>query len=229
MRAVIGPVAVALTAAACVLLGSAPAHAAPPSEIELSLDGGATWYTDSAPALFGDLGSLIPGTSQSASILVKNTSGTSAVLRVAQIVAVTSSPGLVADLEFTTSTTDVDGGTIGDVATGVCIPLLDGQIVGSGQVGTITLTVSLDPASGNDSRGGTAPVEFIVSLVENTGGTLPPVSCTNGASVGGNRPAAMANTGSDWMSTATIGGALAVTLLGGGMLLAVGARRRRTR
>lgn len=227
MRSTVAAATVVMAAVAFATVGGAPAYASPSSHIELSLDGGATWYTNGAPALFGDLGSLVPGTSQTATILVKNTSGTAAVLRVAEIVAVTSTPGLVADLEFTTSTTDVHGGTIGNVASGVCVPLLDGQIVDAGEIGTIGLTVSLDAASGNDSQGGTAPIEFIVSLVENTGGALPPVSCATGASVGGSRPAAMANTGSDWMSTVTIGATLAVALLGGGLLLAVGGRRRR--
>jgi len=221
-------VLVAALTAIAVLGVAAPAQAANPRQLEISVDGGATWYTNGAPALFSDLGSLIPGSSQTASILVRNTSGTSAVLRIAEIVDADSTPGLVADLEFTTSTTDVVGPTLRNVATMVCIPLLDGQVLHAGETGTIDVTITLDAASANGSQGGTAPIEFVVSLVENTGGALPAVSCTSGASSGGDRPATLPNTGSDWMTAAVLGGSLALALLGGGLVAVLASRRRRS-
>lgn len=219
--------ALVVAVAALVLGSTTSAGAAEPTEIEISTDGGETWYLDGAPALFANLGEVTPGQSQSASIEVRNTSAVDSVLRLAQIVAVSATPGFVVDLNFEARTTAVAGPLVQNVALGVCTPLLNGQQLEAGQTATIDLTIALDESAGNGSQAGVAPIAFYISLVEDTGGALPPVSCAAGASAGGDRPSTMPNTGADWMPVAATGGALAVALLGGGILAMLTGRRRR--
>jgi len=218
----------AVVAATALALACTPASAAA-TDIELSIDGGTTWYSDGAPALFTDLGSLTPGTAHSASLLVRNTSPHDAVVRVAQIVASTAEPNLVSDLTFQASAPDVLGPKVRDVERAVCIPLLDGQRVAAGGVTVIDLTVTLGESSSNGSQRAAAPVEFVVSLVEETGSALPTATCGGGASSGGNRPPVIASTGSDWMQEVGNAGVLAIALLGGGLLAVTTGRRSRRR
>lgn len=225
-------VSAVLGVVALVVASAVPAHAAlrdiGPSDIELSVDGGVTWYSDGAPALFAELGPLTPGGAQTGSIRVRNTSSRDAVLRIAEVIAMSATPSFVSDLTFQARTPDVAGSVVADVERGVCTALLDGQNLRAGESTDIELTVTMAPASGNPSQGGAAPLEFVVTLVEFTDGGLPPVSCSGGSSAGGDRATVMANTGSDWMPQASTAGLLAFALFGGGLVaIAAGRRRRR--
>jgi len=231
MRYFIRIVSAALGAVALVVASAAPAEAAlrdiGSSDIELSVDGGVTWYSDGAPALFAELGSLRPGGAQTGSVRVRNTSTRDAVLRIAEVIAMSADPSFVSDLTFQARTPDVTAPVVADVERGVCTSLLDGHKLKAGESTEIELTVTMAPASGNPSQGGAAPLEFVVSLVEFTGGANPPVSCSGGSSAGGDRPTVMANTGSDWRSEASSAGLLAFALLGGGLVALAAGRRRR--
>lgn len=208
------------------LAGVAPAHALPSERVLVSTDG-INWYSGTVTGLLGDLGELVPGSSASAPLYVKNDSSTAAVLRVSAIVDAVASPYFTTELALSAALAGTNEPAVG-VVPGACLALFDGTVLAAGAIATLDLTVALDAAAPNSAQNGSAPVSFFVALVEDAG-ALPPISCvTSGTVTPTPGPGAgLAGTGQDVSFALFGGGLLAACLLAvGGGVGAFAARRR---
>lgn len=198
-------------------IGLPAASADSPDEVLVSTDG-ITWVADEAPALFDDLGALVPGGSARAVMQVKNGSSEAAILRIAAVVQSGSSPELIGSLWLTAATP----GTVGEpvaMALGSCLPLLDGQSVEPGGIATVDVTAILAASAPNAAQHGSAVVTFVASLVQGAGGALPPVSCQSSAAIPGDtRPAVVASTGADRTGAFAVGLLALLLVMAGGVL-----------
>jgi hypothetical protein len=221
---VVGAAIAAIALGTVFAVGSGgAASAAAAEELLLSRDG--VHYSSSLDgALFERAGSLVPGQHVTASLWIKNPTGTSASLRMS-VHGVTWSPGAVAGALNVTGT--VVSPLMADApvpAAGLqpCAVLLSVPSIPAGAAVHIDVQLNMADVGTTMAQSQSVAVDFLVAMKDVAGGPFGASACNDGGVVVGS---------TNFRSVAFTGGTLPVPpIIGGGLLIGVGiflvARRR---
>lgn len=219
-------VAVVAAATGTILVPSAAAEAATP-EIVVSRDG-VNFAPDMSTQLFDDLGKVVPGDAVSASLWLRNQSGTSALVRVAVDDLLISSPELATAMTLSST---LNGFTYASSLSSLsdCQVVVEAQTVPAGSTVRVDFEVLMsDATSGLTGQGENASLGFVVTAHEWAAGPFPD---DNGCStLAGGDPddpdggvPQLPFTGADVTTALAVAGGLIVL----GALFAAARRRRR--
>ena len=160
------------------------ASAAPASAAEekpgalLSLDG-SSFSAAPQGAIFPNGVLLVPGSSETATIWVKNVSGGPAHLGLALAGATATNAEFIQALTLEAA---VDGAPTGApvslASPDACTPLLAGETLADGETAKVALRLAMSEAAGNGGQDASAGADLAVSLTDASAGVAMPVDCT---------------------------------------------------
>ena len=227
-RTLAGAAALVVAASTPVLAVTA-SHAASP-DVEFSSDGGASWSASPPVSLFDQNFRAVPGDRLEAAVLVRSNRPVPTVAMVAISKASTSDP--LFDSALTVRGSDARGSGLVPSrlsALGVCDQLVPTRVLTRGQALPVTLVVEVSPTlTRNQAATAVAAFDIEIALTDPGAPTTPngcPIDPVVIAGFGAGAGGKIAYTGTELVSP-TFGVAAGLLALGG-VLAAVGRRRRR--
>jgi hypothetical protein len=158
-------------------VGQSPAPAAAASGIIEVSDNGVNFSSTYSGALFDDLTRLVPGDSQQSVFYVRNASSETGMLRITLGDVTVTDTDYADALTVSASTNGYTGIAATVLSANPCWVLLEGQVVGPGQIVAVTATMMLGELHGKAGQGASAGLTIGVALSDAAVGALPPTEC----------------------------------------------------
>jgi hypothetical protein len=177
---VMAAVAVGMLAPLTGLLAG-PAAADEVTPLSISLDG--VSFTESPEgSIFPADVALVPGSSTSTTIWVRNDSERTGELQLSVSAATASQSGFLESLSMAASTPATAGTSVPLSSADSCSPLL-GEALEAGDTATVTITLRMDEAVGNEEQRSTAGADLQVALREPGAPDLDAAGCEPGTGI----------------------------------------------
>lgn len=167
--------AVAAAAAVAVLLTGAAAPSAPAPGLEVSLDG-STWSRTLPAALFEDLPVLVPGDSVTRTLLVRNASGTDALLRLDAVDVSIENPRFAESLRLGASVVDAtrrsssaEQPTVAVGGAPDCVTVLPSAPLPARATASVVISLGFQENASMPSQHSAASLSLLLSASEDVG------------------------------------------------------------
>jgi hypothetical protein len=149
----------------------------------ISLDG-TSFSRAPQGSIFSGAVVLVPGSTTTGTFYVKNDSDRAADLRIAVAGASSSSTTLLDELTVEAATPSTPEGTPVPLSPdSACISLLSGQVLGSQDITTVRITLTMDAEAGNPDQGAAAAADLLVSLTDPAAPESAEYDCTEGGGI----------------------------------------------
>lgn len=222
---VIAAIGIALTA----VLPAMPAQAAGPNDLEISLDGGATWSTTASSLLFDGVNLVVPGDSINDQFRLRNVGDTGGVLRITLRNVTYSDPAFASVFTLSLGTPGLTGAPVSLTEATPCVVLSSGQFLAPGQQVLVDANAALGNLTGSVGQRATASFTIRAALHEPGAVPLAPSFCDLAGidvfSQPPSTPQGVAMTGGELPIPLVM---FAAALIGAGLFFVVAARRKRS-
>ena len=174
IRVLFGAIAMAALASAASAL---PAFATSPvGDVHVSPDG-VTYYSNYSGPLFTNIGLMVPKSTQTQPLYIRNDGSQPGLLRIVMRDVVYSDATYAGALSLQLSTPGHTGPAVPITWAAPCWVLIQGQTVAPGQVVVINMAVALGDLNGQAGQNTSAQMSIGVQLSDSSIGSLPPTSC----------------------------------------------------
>ncbi|GMA29619.1 hypothetical protein [Arenivirga flava] len=180
-RALVGVVAAALLAGS--VASAAPATASTTTDgLELSLDG-TTWSTTIPEALFDELPVLVPGDTVTRELMVRNTTGTDALLRIDAVEVRIDNPDFARSLHIGAAVAQETGRAQSRAAMvpldgdGRCTSVLPGDRIEASGVATVIVMLAFDEHAPPPAQNSSAGLSLLLSASRDIGQDITAQAC----------------------------------------------------